>query len=255
LKAKYVIAVLFFTCVATAVYGQQSESVGNIVTDRPGFTATAVVVPRGHVQIESGFSWLWESGGAENFTIPEMVIRWTFVDRVEFRLGVPNYVDTQNHVNESGFGDSAVGAKFQFGPVGEWSLAGLVTLWLPTGEDLFTSDAVDPSLVAAAGRNLGDTWSIGGQLSADWISETDDRSFILSGTLVLGKSVGESWGGFIETGVWVPEGISTDVQFQVGGTYLMTPNVQLDLRGGVGATDTAPDHFVGAGVSARIPTG
>ena len=40
---------------------------------------------------------------------------------------------------------------------------------------------------------------------------------------------------------------------EVSFTWLLKPTAQLDVSGGVGISDTAPDWFVGAGVSLRYP--
>lgn len=242
---------LLCACGAMAAFGQQAEPLAPIVTDRPDFTESAVVVPRGHIQLESGLTWLGESGGIAVFTTPEILIRWTPVAGFELRFGFPDYINTQNHVTESGFGDSSVGAKVQLGLGGDWDLASIAALSLPTGDNLFTTDRVDPGLIVMAGRDLGDTWSIGSQLSADWVYLAGDRSFFWGGTVVFGKSLGEPWGMFFEVAFTVPERAATPVLFHTGATHLVTPNLQLDVHGGVGLTAAAPDHFVGAGISAR----
>jgi hypothetical protein len=242
-------------CLATEAFGQQADPPEDIITDRPDFTESAVVVPRGHIQIESGLTWVDDVGHVTVFTVPEMLIRWTLVERLELRFVVPNFISTRNGSTESGFGDSFVGTKVQFGPVADWDLAGIVTLSLPTGREPFTRDQVDPGIVVTAGRDLGDTWSFGSQLSADWISLTDDRSFFWGGTAVLGKSLGGLWTTFVEMSFTVPERETTLVSIHAGATYLLKPNLQLDAHGGFGVTDAAPDYFLGAGISARIPTG
>ena len=41
--------------------------------------------------------------------------------------------------------------------------------------------------------------------------------------------------------------------FDGGISYLIRPTVQLDVFGGPGLTDAAPDWFVTAGISFRLP--
>jgi hypothetical protein len=68
-----------------------------------------------------------------------------------------------------------------------------------------------------------------------------------------GKSLGGPWAAFFEAAFTVPEQATTLVLFHAGATYLMTPNLQMDAHGGVGLTDTAPDYFLGVGISVRLP--
>ncbi len=45
----------------------------------------------------------------------------------------------------------------------------------------------------------------------------------------------------------------TETALDGGVTYLLKPNVQLDLYVGAGISDAAPDWLAGAGVSFRLP--
>ncbi len=169
---KYAILILVLASTSSAALATYDE-MGDIVTDRPDFTESAVVIPTGHIQFESGLTWIDD------------------------------------------------------------------------GDDAFTSDESDPGVILTAGRDLGDSWSIGSQLSADWVSGADERSLFWAGAL------GGPWGSFAEVAFTIPEEGDTATLIHGSATYLVTPNVQIDLHGGVGAMDTAPDFFVGAGVSVR----
>src|SRR4051794_29638391 len=47
-----------------------------LVTDRPDFTDSTVVVPRGRLQLESGFNSEWGSDGRRQLDAPEVLLRW-----------------------------------------------------------------------------------------------------------------------------------------------------------------------------------
>jgi hypothetical protein len=71
--------------------------------------------------------------------------------------------------------------------------------------------------------------------------------------MVFGRSLGSesNAGAFIEIAASFPEAGDAAVLVHHGYTYLLAPLVQIDLHGGAGLTDTAPDFFVGAGFSVR----
>jgi len=101
------IAILGCSLGGKAAEGQE------LVTDRPDFTESAIVIPAKTVQIESGFTWIDEST-SEALSGPEVLVRWGLSERLELRIGLPDWVDPRG--GSSGVGDSSIGAKFQFGP-------------------------------------------------------------------------------------------------------------------------------------------
>ncbi|MFQ5605489.1 MAG: transporter [bacterium] len=252
----YRLLLLIFTaaCVPTFLgYTQTTDLESEIVTDRPDFTESAVVVPTGAVQFEGGGTLELGPRADDNFTLPELLLRWSFRPRVELRLGLPDYIKFKKAGGPAGFGDSSIGAKVQFGPLaGDWDLAGILTLSLPSGHDDLTSDTVDPELIIVAGRELNAAWSLGTQLVLASASEDDHRRFVWGGTVVLSTSLSDKIGSFGELAVTIPEEGTAFVLLHHGYSYLVNSTLQLDLHGGVGFTDSAPDFFLGAGLSNRF---
>lgn len=222
----------------------------DLVTDRPDFTESAVVVPLGHIQVESGLTWKNGDDGTDVISGPEILVRWTVVRRFELRFGLPDFVDVADSGGPSGFGDGSVGAKVQFGPAASgWDLAAIATLSLPTGEDELTSDAVDPEFILVASRDLNKSLSVGVQFTAAGPTNNDDRDFEWGGTLVFGKSINQRWGGFAELAAIVPESGTAPILAHHGYTYQPRSNLQIDVHGGIGLSSSAPDFFVGGGFS------
>jgi len=225
----------------------------DLVTDRPDFTESGVVVPRGSVQVEAGLTWEDGDDGVRSFAGPEALVRWGMSDEFELRFGLPDYVNLSNGVSESGLGDASLGAKLQLGPVGDWDLAGILTVSTPTGDDGFTSDGWDPQFILAAGRDLNARWSLGAQVSLESASTDEERVTFGGATLVLGSSLDDEGrtGAFLELAAILPESGTAPLTLHHGYTRLLSDTLQIDLHGGVGLSDTAPDAFVGAGVSFR----
>ena len=232
----------------------QSAGVAELVTDRPDFTESGVVVPMGSFQVEGGLTWESSAGSVRTASGPELLVRWGLMRRLELRFGLPDYVGVWNGQTESGLGDPSIGTKLQLGRIGEgWDLATVFTMSVPTGKAGFSSDGWDPCVILTTGGGIGGSWSLGSQLSGELVTNMGDREFIWGGTLVLGTSIGSqgTTGTFFEVAATVPEEGTAAVSVHHGYTHLVTRTLQLDLHGGFGLTESAPDLFIGAGMTIR----
>ncbi|MCK5465555.1 MAG: transporter, partial [Bacteroidales bacterium] len=79
----------------------------------------------------------------------------------------------------------------------------------------------------------------------------ETNRFIYS--LVLGYALAEKWGIFMETYTNKTGKNPFDVRADAGITWLLFPNFQLDLSGGLGISKISPIGFISAGLSWRIP--
>ncbi|MBN2430789.1 MAG: transporter [Acidobacteria bacterium] len=221
-----------------------------LITDRPDYTESAFVVPLYRIQLESGLTWQRLAAGEHEINAAEMLVRWSFLPRLELRLGVPDYVWLRSGKDHSGFVDSSIGLKVQLGPAGaEWGAAFLATLFLPTGEDEFTSNGYDPELKFVLSRDLSERVGLAGQVVAAWPTAAADREFFWASSLVAGFGISQRWGAFTELIVEFPETGDAAVMLQHGYTCQLAEHVQLDIRVGAGLNDAAPDVYVGAGLA------
>jgi len=222
-----------------------------LVTDRPDFTESPVVVPQASVQLETGLTWA-EAKDVETISGPEVLIRWGFVRDLELRIGLPDYTDVRGGRDRSGWEDASVGLKWQLGPVSDWDFAVIAEATLPTGAEHRTSDEIDPGLILIAGRDLSDRWSFGAQLELARPSAVDGRASVFGGTVVLGLGVSDEVGTFFEIKADKEEDVDTGVLLHHGWTYLLSRTLQIDAHLAAGLTDTAPDWLLGVGLSARF---
>jgi hypothetical protein len=230
--------------------GQESDE---LVTDRPDFTESPLAVPYKSLQLESGVTWEHANEHSDVVSGPELLLRWGIAKNFELRLGLPNFIGLSGTDDATGIGDSSVGAKVQLGQgFAEWNIACMATLSLPTGDEEFSSDSYDPQLMVMAGRDLGSTGCIGGQLAASWPDEDDDREFVWGGTLVVGTAMGERWCSFFELAADVIDADHVPALFHHGYAYSVSPNTQLDVHGGIGISGSAPDALLGGGFSVRF---
>ena len=91
---------------------------------------------------------------------------------------------------------------------------------------------------------------------ADFIYDSDDGGYdtALVTTGVLGWSVTEAIGAYVEgIGIGVTDSDTDYIALLgLGGTYLLTPDIQLDANVNIGLTSAAPDVTVSTGITIRF---
>lgn len=212
-----------------------------LITDRPDFTESGVVVPLGSVQLEAGATWT-RTGDDEVSSGPEALVRWAPFQRVEFRFGLPDY----SAGDVEGWGDASLGTKIQVGPSGAWDVAAIVEASLPTGDDALSSGRIDPLLILIAGRDVGPV-GIGMQGEVNWSEDGLGQA----ATLVAGLGLNDWLGTFLEAAISVDPKADAALILHHGYTFLLTPTLQFDIHAGIGLTEAAPDGLIGAGLSVR----
>ena len=227
-----------------------------LVTDRPDRTESATVVPRGLLQVETGYLFARE-GGVDSFAAPGTLFRIGLGGRTELRLGHAGVVGAEGR---RGAGDSEVGAKVNLIPQADgWrpELALLGGLSLPTGGDGFSSGGADPSFLVAFAHEPAPGVSLGYNAGAAWESSSDlqNRDAFVVYSLALGISLTDRLGAFLELfgDRQVTAEVATGAAVDGGLTFLLTDVLQLDVAVGRGLREPADDLFVGTGVSLRLP--
>ena len=254
----------------TAPLGAQEEP--DLVTDRPDQTESAVVVPAGRVQIETG--WLETESVADGLEIttteaPGTLVRIGLAKRWELRLGWSGRVDLD--VEGLGLaggraidahGDASVGFKVRLRDqnVAIPEMAILVDASLPVGDDAVTSDRVDPSVLVSMANEFNDRLALGYNLGVARESGPGGSGGVETETVVrhscaLGIGLAPRVGAFVELfGTLAASSGATDTfSADAGLTFLVRPNLQLDVAAGVGLNSAADDRFVLAGLTWRLP--
>lgn len=231
-----------------------------LVTDRPTVTASSVTVPRDTLQLEVGATWLDDTGGDEVVSVGEALARWGVHEVFELRFGLGSWVRVDDGVRDrTGFENSVVGVKVELADGQRRSFLGgsaamLIETSVPTGSSNVATDSWEPAAVLAAGWSLTDSMSLGANLGYAWLDASGDRFGSVWASATLALALGDRLAGFAEVYAYEYEQPGgPDVQVaEVGVTYLLTPQVQLDARIGRRLGSAGPDVVAGAGAAWRI---
>lgn len=231
-----------------------------LVTDRPDFTESGTTVGKGVAQLEFGYTFTDTSAGPAH-SLGEPLVRYgVFAEWLEFRVGLApaNQRASAGEDRHTGTEDLYLGFKAgltpQDGLLPETALIPQINA--PTGSNAFTSDHFEP------GVNLIYSWEINDSLatagSTQWNRRIDSGKDYLemAQSWTLAYSLTDKLGAYTEWYGMFPSGATTErpQHYLNGGfTYLISNDVQLDIRAGVGLNSQSDDFFFGTGMSIRLP--
>ncbi|MFQ5678694.1 MAG: transporter [Gemmatimonadota bacterium] len=256
-----------------------AQSAAPLVTDRPDQTESTATVAPGYVQLEIGWTVSQaeeQIGTRRTHTLPELLARIGLTPRAELRVGFTGWNSVSGasggvepEGTGDGIGDMELGLKLRLGAErgARPAVALLGGLSLPTGDSAFSSQRADPTFRFSFSHELGSRIALGYNLGAAWASESvaapsrgagngdRERRADFLYTLTLGFGVSERIGVFAETFGFA--GLERDRPHRHGvdggWTLLLSPNLQLDARVGVGLDGDVEDWQAGAGFSLRLP--
>ena len=239
-----------------------------LVTDRPDFTEASTTVGRGVAQVEFGYTYIFnDDAGTRDIThsVGEPLLRYGILaEWLELRMALFP-VSTNNttggvRTSQSGLEDLYLGLKIGLTPQECWlpEMALIPQMFVPTGSSAFTNREVLP------GANWIYAWEINDFISTAGSSQfnrardatTLDTYVEFAQSWTVAYSLTDRLGAYTEWFGLMPSGAATakpEHFFNGGFTYLLSDNVQFDVRGGVGLNDAAADYFVGTGLTIRFP--
>jgi hypothetical protein len=240
----------------TALLAPAAPAAEPLVTDRPDFTESAVTVPAGRWQLETGTT-LTRAGGADDHALGEVLARIALGDRLELRLGGGSFhaAEGDGGADERGWEDASLGAKLALAPGGgrRPTAALLAAVSVPTGSGAFGGDGVVPEAVLALAWDLAPDLGLG--VNAGYARARDpggrfDQPFA---SVALGWGAGPRLGAFVEVYGFGREERGGDAAGYADGgvTLLFGPDRQLDLRAGAGLAGAGRGRFAGVGYSLR----
>lgn len=235
-------------------------------SDRPDFTESSATVGYGRFQVESGYTYTHDRLGSitrETHDLPELLLRYGVAERLELRLAWEGWIfdhqsDGANRrvVGENGSTDLECGLKYALTKQDKWlpQSALILAITAPIGSPAFSSQQVDAEV------NFCYSWEFTKRLSLNcstghrWTGQPGDHFSLLFQSASVEYELTKRLHVYSEWFALFP-GDSLDDRpqhFYDGGcTYLLTPNVQLDWRAGLGLNDAAGGFFTGCGLVIR----
>ncbi|MEO6003034.1 MAG: transporter [Opitutus sp.] len=234
-------------------------------TDRPDATESPYTVDVGHFQIESDFvSHVDDREAGEH-------VRQTKVAAFNVRMGVTRTTELGLFITPwttrtesgpslasrrtSGFGDLGLRAKFNLWGNDDGESAGgfIIDLSLPTADRGLGSDTVEGTLLIPFDFQLGGGWGLGAMSGVNVRGRPSGSGHrpVLITTATLSHDIAGQVGAYAEITSEVGDG-SAVTAFDVGLTWAINSNLQLDVGANIGLSTAATDLEVFAGASRRF---
>ena len=229
-----------------------------IITERPSFTESSVTVGQRVTQIETGYTFA-SVAGTHTQSWGEVLLRQgVLANWFELRFGVfPLSEDAESF--EAGIADLLLGTKFaltkQSGLLPELAL--IMQMTVPTGSESFTANRVLPGFNLLYGWDVTETAWIAGGTSCNVL--VNDDTFVASDTwatsMSLGDQITDRLGYYGEWFAIVPDDPAEKsvLNYINGGLmWLLSDDIQWDVRIGKGLSQGSDDYFVGTGLGIRF---
>jgi len=237
-----------------------------LIPDRPDFTEGTSTVGRGVIQIEFGYTLELLRGYGDTgrtHSLGEPLLRLgVLADWLELRVAASPVAHRTTHdgstSTDTGLEDLYLAIKLalsdQNGIVP--ALAILPQTTLPTGTDGFSDDRALPGVNLLYSWDVGDAFSLSGSTQINrGVNEPGDAVADWAQSLSGGFGLGERHGLY---GEWFAifhegeDGREAEHYVNAGLTWLITGDLQWDIRAGTGLNDATEDLFLGTGLSVRI---
>ena len=243
-------------------------------TDRPDKTESAYTVDAGHFQFEMDlFSYAHDqdkSGGGDMSTdayaIAPVNLKFGLLNNVDLQVVIDTYNSVRVHDHlagtvekKSGFGDVTTRLKVNLwgNDGGRTALAMMPFVKFPSNQDGLGNDAVEGGVIFPLAVELPAGWGMGLMTEVDFLrDEPDDGGYHASfvNTVTFSHDICGKLGGYVEffSEVSTEEDSEWIGTVDLGLTYGLTDDIQLDAGVNIGVTDAADDINPFVGMSWRF---
>lgn len=241
-------------------------------TDRPDQTESPHTVDAGHFQIEIDFlNYTYDrdtSDGrdarSKNLAVAPANLKVGLLNNVDLQILFDPYVRSKTEdrianarTDASGFGDIATRLKINLwgNDGGSTAFAAMPFVkWPLSASDLRNGDT-EGGVIFVLGFQLPAGWSSAVMTEVDWVSDgAGGHDVEWLNSITFARDLWGDFGGYVELVVVAGDapGFETQGQFDLGLTYAVSDNIQLDLGCNFGITESAPDYQPFVGVSRRF---
>jgi hypothetical protein len=241
-------------------------------TDRPDKTESPYTVDAGHFQFEMDvFSY---ASDRDDSAGNDLRTRTLAIAPINLKVGLtPNVdlqvvVDTYNRVRvadrvantvnrQSGFGDITTRLKINCwgNDGGKTAFAVMPFFKFPTNQDGLGNDSIEGGIIAPLAVELSGGWGLGLMTEVDFLRDSADDGYEVSfiNSITFSHDIAGALGGYIEffTEISTEDDSDWIGTLDLGLTYGLSDNVQLDAGVNLGVTDSADDFNPFLGVSWR----
>lgn len=227
----------------------------HIIADRPDQSDGAYILSKGYFQMENGVG-ITDLDPGFLYTYPSTLWKVGVSESFEFRV-LTEYINITHEglPDVDGLLPVKVGFKSklfdQHGIIPQAAVLGFLSL-PGIASKQFQTTYFAPAMRLAFENTLTNMFSIAYNVGAEWNGEEARPNFIY--TFSLGANVFHGLGAYLEVYGNMPQQRSEDFQHRLDGglTYLVSRDVAIDVSGGIGLSDNAPERYVAAGLSYRF---
>jgi len=230
-----------------------SSKAQELVTDRPDQTESAIVVPKGSIQIETGIvSETSNDNSVKNFSGPSTLIRYGISNIFELRAFnqyESNRIDLDGgKIKTTGLSDLEIGLKIQLLKRDNVStdIAFLSHIILPTAKDELSNMTIGSVNRLCISNQLNGDIVLGYNIGYQYINEMN----AFTHSITLGFPIFKIFGMYLENYGTFLEGGHFENNFDLGITYLVVKNFQFDLSYGFGLNNDM--QYISTGLSWNI---
>lgn len=251
----------------------EPADVGSIVTDRPGFSDSASLIPRGRFQIEAGYTLTYDREDHTrtiDHTFPEIAFRTGLTDWLEFRAKWNGFSLTETldriktpagrHVGKEDHDDGAtdmnLGFKLPICTQEGWrpNISIIPSLNVPIGDDSKSANNVVPEIKLPWNYAVDDHWTIYGSILGRVQDGSSGQFFQTAATLATGYKVADWVTLYAEYYGVFPSLRDQDCShlLSAGPIFKINDNLSIDMRASVGLNEQAPDFQASVGFGIRF---
>ena len=230
-----------------------------IITDRPDQTESSSTIQQGSVQIESGVlisqnstNYDFYSTNERNIYFPSTLFRIGLTEKIEFRL-FNQYQQMCTQTNSfNGFNNLELGLKLQLlqKENGFTEIAFLSHMVIPTAPSRLSETGenhIGTINKLCVSHNIGEKVGLGYNVGYNYLN---NRQGDFTYSLVLGIELNDKISTYIEPYGEFSDLDNTESNFNMGITYLLRDNLQLDYSYGLGLNHRF--NFMSVGCSINI---
>ncbi|MBD3384077.1 hypothetical protein GF407_04040 [candidate division KSB1 bacterium] len=241
---------IYFLIVMIPIIGLSSGFSQELVTDRPDFTESALVVPAGTLQIEAGAEYA-DFNSVTDFSCPAILARAGLGNRFEVRVGFGGWSKiTVDDKSQTYLNDLILEAKYQLTETSATiPMALMLVSTLPAGDEEVSVGNTEIGIKYACSYDVNESIGLGVNFGAISVTAGDERQILSLASVALGVGLSDKLAIFLETFAEIPQNQSWQPVLDGGFTYLLAPLLQADFYIGKGLNGQSAELIIGAGVS------